>query len=88
MKGRAVVLLFKTMGLKVKKALANVPILGKGIDVDQVNEDLRKVKDELIAIAKEKKASILMATHDMHIVKLFPSRTLLVENGVVMEKEI
>jgi ABC-type methionine transport system ATPase subunit len=39
----------------------------------------------LIAVSKEKNAAIIMATHDMHIVKLFPNRTLLVENGSVTE---
>ena len=40
----------------------------------------------LIAVSQEKKAAIIMATHDMHIVKLFPNRTLLVENGNVTEQ--
>ena len=40
----------------------------------------------LIAVSKEKNAAILMATHDMHIVKLFPTKTLLVENGVVIQQ--
>ena len=74
----------------IARALLNSPKL---ILADEPTGNLDPETSEeimrlLIAIAKEKKASILMATHDMHIVKLFPSRTLLVENGVVMEKEI
>ena len=40
----------------------------------------------LIAISKEKNAAILMATHDMHIVKLFPTKTLLVDKGLIVEQ--
>tara|TARA_B110000037_G_scaffold181304_1_gene208368 strand:+ start:65 stop:922 length:858 start_codon:yes stop_codon:yes gene_type:complete len=76
--------------VSIARALLNEPKL---ILADEPTGNLDPETSEeimrlLIAIAKEKKASILMATHDMHIVKLFPSRTLLVENGVVMEKEI
>ena len=37
-------------------------------------------------ISKEKNAAILMATHDIHIVKLFPTKTLLVDNGLIVEQ--
>ena len=39
----------------------------------------------LIAIAKEEKTAILMATHDMHIVNKFPNRIVTVKDGLVTE---
>ena len=50
----------------------------------ETSEDIMHL---LIAVSKEKRAAILMATHDMHIVKLFPTKTLLVENGVVIQQD-
>ena len=49
----------------------------------ETSEDIMRL---LIAVSKEKNAAILMATHDMHIVKLFPTKTLLVENGLIIEQ--
>lgn len=74
--------------VSIARALLNDPAL---ILADEPTGNLDPETSEeimrlLIAVAKEKKAAILMATHDMHIVKLFPNRTLLVENGMVTEQ--
>jgi cell division transport system ATP-binding protein len=74
--------------VSIARALLNDPAL---ILADEPTGNLDPETSEeimrlLIAVAKEKKAAILMATHDMHIVKLFPNRTLLVENGLVTEQ--
>jgi cell division transport system ATP-binding protein len=39
----------------------------------------------LIAVAKEAKSSVLMATHDMSMVEKFPGRIIRVENGGLKE---
>tara|TARA_R110000744_G_scaffold152955_2_gene267224 strand:+ start:1868 stop:4924 length:3057 start_codon:yes stop_codon:yes gene_type:complete len=59
LQGRAMVVSFKALGLGIKKALAGVPLLGKGIDIDQVNKDLAEVKAETIQIAKELKDNLI-----------------------------
>ncbi|MEJ6506268.1 MAG: ATP-binding cassette domain-containing protein [Crocinitomicaceae bacterium] len=76
--------------VSIARALLNEPKL---ILADEPTGNLDPETSEeimrlLIAVAKEKKASILMATHDMHIVKLFPNRTLLVENGEVIDQRV
>ena len=76
--------------VSIARALLNEPKL---ILADEPTGNLDPETSEeimrlLIAVAKEKKASILMATHDMHIVKLFPNRTLLVENGEVIDQKV
>lgn len=45
--------LFKAMGLGVKKALADVPIIGRNIDVEQVQKDMDEAKREVIQGAKD-----------------------------------
>jgi hypothetical protein len=62
LQGRALVVGFKAMGLGLKKALAGVPLLGSGIDVDQVNKDLQEVKKEAIQVAKEIGENLIQAT--------------------------
>jgi ABC-type uncharacterized transport system ATPase subunit len=39
----------------------------------------------LIAVAKEEKTAILMATHDMNMVEKFPGRIIKVEEGEIIE---
>tara|TARA_B100001093_G_scaffold62402_2_gene52458 strand:- start:1316 stop:2170 length:855 start_codon:yes stop_codon:yes gene_type:complete len=72
--------------VSIARALLNDPKL---ILADEPTGNLDPETSEeimrlLIAVSKEKNAAILMATHDMHIVKLFPTKTLLVENGAVV----
>jgi cell division transport system ATP-binding protein len=74
--------------VSIARALLNDPKL---ILADEPTGNLDPETSEeimrlLIAVSKEKNAAILMATHDMHIVKLFPTKTLLVENGLVVEQ--
>jgi len=74
--------------VSIARALLNDPKL---ILADEPTGNLDPETSEeimrlLIAVSQEKKAAIIMATHDMHIVKLFPNRTLLVENGNVTEQ--
>jgi len=40
----------------------------------------------LLAVAKEENTAILMATHDMQMVKHYPGRILEVVNGQLVEK--
>ena len=74
--------------VSIARALLNDPKL---ILADEPTGNLDPETSEeimrlLIAVAQEKKAAIIMATHDMHIVKLFPHRTLLVKDGLVIEQ--
>ena len=74
--------------VSIARALLNDPKL---ILADEPTGNLDPETSEeimrlLIAVSQEKQAAIIMATHDMHIVKLFPNRTLLVENGTVTEQ--
>lgn len=48
----------------------------------ETSEELMRL---LIAVAKEEKAAILMATHDMTLVEKYPGRILRVENQTVKE---
>ena len=71
----------RSIVMKPKLILADEPT--GNLDPETSEEIMRL----LIAVSKEKNAAILMATHDMHIVKLFPTKTLLVENGVVIQQD-
>lgn len=53
LQGRAIVVSFKAMGLGIKKALSGVPLLGAGIDKEQLEKDLQDVKEEAIQVGKE-----------------------------------
>jgi cell division transport system ATP-binding protein len=48
----------------------------------ETSEEIMRV---LIAVAKEAKSAVLMATHDMTIVEKFPGRVVRVENGGIKE---
>lgn len=70
----------------IARALVNNP---KFILADEPTGNLdpetsREIMAVLMAIAKEG-TSVLMATHDMSIMEQFPSRTIKVENGTVVE---
>lgn len=72
--------------VSIARALVNNP---KFILADEPTGNLdpetsREIMAVLMAIAKEG-TSVLMATHDMSIMEQFPSRTMKVENGTVVE---
>lgn len=72
--------------VSIARALVNNP---KFILADEPTGNLdpetsREIMAVLMAIAKEG-TSVLMATHDMSIMEQFPSRTIKVENGTVVE---
>lgn len=48
----------------------------------ETSEEIMRI---LIAVAKEEKSSVLMATHDMSMVEKFPGRIIRVENGGLKE---
>ena len=48
-------------------------------------ETSEEIMHLLIAVAKEEKSAIMMATHDLNMVKKFPAKVLRVGNGVVTE---
>jgi cell division transport system ATP-binding protein len=51
-------------------------------------ETSEEIMHLLIAVAKEEKSAILMATHDLNMVKKFPAKVLRVGNGTVSEVTI
>lgn len=51
-------------------------------------ETSEEIMHLLIAVAKEEKSAILMATHDLNMVKKFPAKVLRVGNGTVTEVNI
>jgi len=48
-------------------------------------ETSEEIMQLLIAVAKEEKTAILMATHDMQMVRSFPGRIIKVEDGELKE---
>lgn len=44
-------------------------------------ETSAEIMNLIIAVSREEKAAVLMATHDMHMVEKFPGRVLRVEDG-------
>ena len=73
--------------VSIARALLNSPKL---ILADEPTGNLDPETSEdimhlLIAIAKEEKTAILMATHDMQMVQKFPARTIKVEDGGISE---
>ena len=51
-------------------------------------ETSEEIMHLLIAVAKEEKSAILMATHDLNMVKKFPAKILRVGNGSVTEVNV
>jgi len=51
-------------------------------------ETSEEIMHLLIAVAKEEKSAILMATHDLNMVRKFPAKVLRVGNGSVTEVNI
>ncbi len=71
----------------IARALVNKPEL---ILADEPTGNLDPETSEeimrlLIAVAKEEKSSVIMATHDMSMVEKFPGRVFRVENGGMKE---
>lgn len=73
--------------VSIARALLNKPEL---IIADEPTGNLDPETSEeimriLIAVAKEAKSSVLMATHDMNMIEKFPGRIIRVENGSMKE---
>lgn len=73
--------------ISIARALLNKPEL---ILADEPTGNLDPETSEeimrlLIAVAKEEKSAVLMATHDMNMVEKFPGRVVRVENGKLKE---
>ena len=73
--------------LVIARALLNNP---KVILADEPTGNLDPETSEeimrlLLAVAKEEKSAVLMATHDMTMVEKFPGRVIRVENGKLKE---
>ena len=48
-------------------------------------ETSQEIMSLLIAVAKEEKSAIFMATHDMNMVEKYPGRVVRVENNTLRE---
>lgn len=73
--------------VSIARALLNQPSL---ILADEPTGNLdpetsEEIMQLLIAVAKEEKTAILMATHDMNMVEKFPGRIIRVEEGELIE---
>ncbi len=73
--------------ISIARALLNKPSL---ILADEPTGNLdaetsEEIMQLLIAVAKEEKSAVLMATHDMTIVEKFPGRVVRVEDGQLKE---
>lgn len=75
--------------VSIGRALLNKPklILADEPTGNLDPETSEEIMNLLIAIAKEEKTAILMATHDMHIVNKFSSRIVTVQDGVVINND-
>ena len=75
--------------VSIGRALLNKPklILADEPTGNLDPETSEEIMNLLIAIAKEEKSAILMATHDMHIVNKFPSRIVTVQEGLVINND-
>ncbi len=73
--------------VSIARALLNSPklILADEPTGNLDPETSEEIMNLLIAIAKEEKTAILMATHDMHMVQKFPARIIKVEDGGISE---
>jgi len=73
--------------VSIARALLNKPkiILADEPTGNLDPETSAEIMQLLIAIAKEEKAAVLMATHDMSMIEKYPGRILRVENGTVRE---
>ena len=73
--------------VSIARALLNSPklILADEPTGNLDPETSEEIMNLLIAVAKEEKTAILMATHDMQMVQKFPGRIIKVEDGGIKE---
>ncbi len=73
--------------ISIARALLNKPklILADEPTGNLDPETSGEIMQLLIAIAKEERAAVLMATHDMSMIEKYPGRILKVENGTIRE---
>ena len=73
--------------VSIARALLNSPklILADEPTGNLDPETSEEIMHLLIAVAKEEKTAILMATHDMQMVQKFPGRIIKVEDGGIKE---
>ncbi|MEZ4890460.1 MAG: ATP-binding cassette domain-containing protein [Crocinitomicaceae bacterium] len=73
--------------IAIARALLNKPnlILADEPTGNLDPETSEEIMQLLIAVAKEEKSAVLMATHDMTIVEKFPGRVIKVEDGLLKE---
>lgn len=73
--------------ISIARALLNKPglILADEPTGNLDPETSEEIMQLLIAVAKEEKSAVLMATHDMTIVEKFPGRVVRVEDGQLKE---
>jgi len=69
----------------IARALLNQPELLLADEPTGNPETSEEIMHLLIAVAQEEKSAILMATHDLNMVKKFPAKVLRVGNGTVGE---
>lgn len=73
--------------VSIARALLNKPklILADEPTGNLDPETSGEIMELLIAVAKEERAAIVMATHDMSMIEKYPGRILKVENGTIRE---
>jgi cell division transport system ATP-binding protein len=76
--------------VSIARALLNQPAL---ILADEPTGNLdpetsKEIMELLLAVAKEENTAILMATHDMQMVRHYPGRILEVQNGHLIEQSV
>ncbi len=73
--------------VSIARALLNKPelILADEPTGNLDSETSEEIMRLFIAVAKEEKSAVIMATHDMSMVEKFPARVARVENGKVKE---
>lgn len=73
--------------VSIARALLNDPqiILADEPTGNLDPETSMEIMQLLLALAKEEKTAILMATHDMQMVNKFPARTIKVENNTLVD---
>ncbi len=73
--------------ISIARALINKPqlILADEPTGNLDPETSEEIMELLVAVSKEEKTAILMATHDMNMVEKYPGRILRVEEGTINE---
>lgn len=75
--------------VSIARALVNHPrlILADEPTGNLDSETAEEIMRLIMAVAREEKSAVLMATHDMTIVEKFPGRVIRIENGMLKEVE-